>query len=270
MLIPWNTAAHGASGTHWFGVLVDFQKQVVALSDPLIQDHEAVIEDVKWMLQLHCRYMKLMLSAGLCIGMCFCKGCSCGCLIAAFVLHNRFIGKSRHCRQPWSRTHVHKTLLEVNNKWKFVNLPSAFQIKQTDNYNCCVILLLVFWYQALNMQPMSEYCCRELYGCTPEKAFFTQVRKWLLIIIASNGNVWGSRWNRMEWNHTLECVEPYKLDLGQTLGSDLGSSRKGGLGHCPPNTRRTPGLAQRPILFASQNKPKPKPEVRKRRKKQEC
>lgn len=39
----------------WFGVLVEFQKKVVALSDPLIQDHNQVIKDVKWMLQLHAR-----------------------------------------------------------------------------------------------------------------------------------------------------------------------------------------------------------------------
>ena len=174
--------------------------------------------------------------------------------VVSWFLHclHRHIGMSKHCRQPWSRIHIHKTLLAINKSWKYVNLPSTFQIRQTDGFNCGVIMTLVFWYQALNLQPLSEYCTDSVYGCIPNQDMLAQVRRWFLIILSSNGNVWGSWYNRMEWDHTTQCAEPYQLDLGQNLGLDAGSSQKTGLGYCPPNTRRTPVLAQRPILFPSE------------------
>ena len=113
--------------------------------------------------------------------------------VVSWFLHclHRHIGMSKHCRQLWSRIHIHKTLVAINKSWKYVNLPSEFQIRQTDGFNCGVIMTLVFWYQALNLQPLSEYCNDSVYGCVPNKDMLAQVRRWFLIILSSNGNVWG-------------------------------------------------------------------------------
>ena len=281
MLIPWNTAKYGQEGDHWVGVLVDFQKRVVALSDPLLSQHPNIIEDVKWMLQLHVRSANInvqccnkqfvatfvIIQHLLCMHILDYDSHSMRANVT-WICINRHIGKSKHSRKAWSRTSVDKTLQDLIEQWRFVHLPELFVIRQTDNFSCGIIMILTMWYQALNMQPMSEYSIGKLYGCVPDQAFFVQVRRWFTVILASNGNVWGSKNNRMEWNCDQTCTEPFRLDLGQNLSDDFGSTLKCGLGYCPPASRPIPSAIQRPVLFTPDVRTPVATQPRNRKKKQ--